>query len=150
MCQVSHVVNTIVHQAQVDQIALSPMKLQKILYFLYKEYYKEFDQALFAERFEAWIYGPVISEVYCAYQNRRDKNINQYMPDANGDLKKISLSTSPDFRKVFVSVWDRYKHYSGIELSKLTHSKDSAWTKAVATKNAFLSDNDIASEPDYT
>lgn len=149
MCQVSHVVNTIVHQAKKESISLSPMKLQKILYFLYKEYYKEFNQALFPERFEAWMYGPVVSDVYYAYQKRRKKNITEYMQDAGGNLKRITLDSSPDFQRVFIDVWDRCKCYSGIELSKLTHSQDSAWTKAVTSNKAFLDDDDIEAEPAY-
>lgn len=149
MCQVSHVVNTIVHQAQIEKIALSPMKLQKVLYFVYKQYLKTYKKALFSERFEAWVFGPVISDVYYAYKNRKDKNINEYMIDANGTLKMIDPNESPDFGKAFFNAWDRYKRFSGIELSSFTHSPNSAWTIAVSENRAFLSDIDIEAEDEY-
>lgn len=41
-----------------------PVKIQKILYFLYLEYLKEKKKKLFEEEFEAWVYGPVLRRVY--------------------------------------------------------------------------------------
>ncbi|WP_426605644.1 Panacea domain-containing protein [Spiroplasma endosymbiont of Glossina fuscipes fuscipes] len=41
-----------------------PVKLQKILYFLYLDYLKQYDEKLFDDEFEAWIYGPVIRKIF--------------------------------------------------------------------------------------
>lgn len=41
-----------------------PVKLQKILYFLYLDYLKQYDEKLFEDKFEAWVYGPVLRRVY--------------------------------------------------------------------------------------
>ncbi|MBH8623395.1 MULTISPECIES: Panacea domain-containing protein [Spiroplasma] len=41
-----------------------PVKLQKVLYFLYLDYLKQYDEKLFEDEFEAWVYGPVLRKVY--------------------------------------------------------------------------------------
>lgn len=46
---------------------ISNLKLQKILYLLYGEYYKETKQKLFEDNFVAWKLGPVILDVYSFY-----------------------------------------------------------------------------------
>ena len=53
--------NNLLQRAFTDKISISPMKLQKLLYFTYKHYLKSTNGIpLFAERFEVWKYGPVL------------------------------------------------------------------------------------------
>ena len=59
-----HVGNSILMRAFIENIDITPMKLQKLIYFTYQMYLKETDIPLFDERFETWKYGPVISSVY--------------------------------------------------------------------------------------
>lgn len=44
--------------------SLTPLKLQKILYYVYTTYLKKYDESLFPEPFQKWQYGPVVKEVY--------------------------------------------------------------------------------------
>ena len=60
------VANTFLARAKKEKIDISPMKLQKLIYILYKNYLKETKKKLFSDKFEVWKYGPVISEVYQA------------------------------------------------------------------------------------
>lgn len=53
MISALHVGNTILKRGQAEDIEITPMKLQRLLYIVYKEYYKRTNKALFAERFEA-------------------------------------------------------------------------------------------------
>ncbi len=46
---------------------ISNLKLQKILYFSWLEYYKRHGKPLFEEEFQAWKYGPVVPSVYYDY-----------------------------------------------------------------------------------
>lgn len=49
---------------------ISNLKLQKMLYFLWLDYFRRTGQSLFNEEFYAWQFGPVIPRVYnefCAY-----------------------------------------------------------------------------------
>ena len=149
VCQLAHVTNTILNKAKVERVPISQMKLQKLLYFLYKEYIQETGKPLFPERFEPWEYGPVISEVYYAFKDSGSKSLTRYLPDAEGKYQMINCDDNTEFGRIFNSVWNRYKNYSGIELSKLSHSQGGAWRKAVFNNNIFLTDSDIQNEPIY-
>lgn len=46
---------------------VSNLKLQKLLYFSWLEYYKLTGRPLFDEEFQAWKYGPVVPSVYYDY-----------------------------------------------------------------------------------
>lgn len=43
---------------------LTPLKLQKILYYVATSFLKSRDELLFPEPFQKWQYGPVVKEVY--------------------------------------------------------------------------------------
>ncbi|MBR6647500.1 MAG: DUF4065 domain-containing protein, partial [Clostridia bacterium] len=58
------VANNFIARALNENVPLTPMKLQKLIYFLYKEYLKTTGERLFTESFEVWQYGPVIASVY--------------------------------------------------------------------------------------
>ena len=144
--QLAHVVNTILYKAEEEDVNISPMKLQKLLYFIYMQYYSRTGTPLFAERFEPWEYGPVVSDVYYAYKNKKGPYIENYMRDAEGKLKRLALNAEPDLDQAFNTAWLKYKGFSGIELSQITHKEDGAWWKAAKNGRPFLSDEDIRSD----
>lgn len=149
MYQLAHVVNTLLYKAKGVHKSISPMKIQKLVYFLYGEYLYREKEALFAERFEAWPYGPVIDDIYQSFKDYRDRPIRRYMPDATGDLRRIVLEDDPAFAYCFNTVWAKYGNKTGIELSKLTHDTRSAWYKAASNGRTFLSDSDIQKEMEW-
>lgn len=140
--------NNILLLAKEDGIPVTPMKLQKLLYFLYRDYLKRTGEHLFADRFEAWKYGPVLSEVYYAFNEYRDKPIKKYYQDGDGNYYKVNETNNPAFKNVLYEVWNKYKDYNGIELSSITHQKGTAWRKAWNADKPFLDDDDIMSEED--
>lgn len=44
----------------------SQVKMQKILYFLSLDFYRKYNQFLFDNSFQAWIYGPVQPKAFSA------------------------------------------------------------------------------------
>ena len=46
---------------------ITNLKLQKMLYFIWVEYYQKYNEALFIDDICAWPLGPVIPEVYYEY-----------------------------------------------------------------------------------
>lgn len=46
---------------------ISNLKLQKLLYFIWIDFYKRTKKYLFDEEFHAWKFGPVIPEIYYKY-----------------------------------------------------------------------------------
>ncbi|MCL1993468.1 MAG: DUF4065 domain-containing protein [Spirochaetes bacterium] len=123
---------------------VTAMKIQKMLYFLYRDYLKETGVSLFSERFSAWKYGPVLESVYHTYKRFGANSITDY-----GGTPAYSIKEEGDdglLEKLLDKIWGISKPYNGIYLSQLTHQKESAWYKAWMAEQPFLNDDDISSD----
>ena len=122
------------------------MKLQKLLYFSHREYLKKTEHPLFNERFEPWPYGPVLPSVYEEFKSFRSDPITMFAKNADGSVSLLSEQGVPEACQAINTVWQKYKFWSGIELSKLTHQDGSAWRKAKDSRSPFLEEKDIRAE----
>lgn len=138
--------NTILYKAFNEGISVTPMKLQKLLYFAHREYLKKTGQPLFNERFEPWPYGPVLPSVYEEFKSFHADPITMFAKNADGSASLLSEKGVPAACQAINTVWLRYKPYSGIELSQMTHREGSAWHKAIEVKSPFLKEEDIKME----
>lgn len=138
--------NTILYRAFYEDIPITPMKLQKLLYFSYREFLKKTDFPLFSEQFEAWPYGPVLPSVYDEFKSFHSSPIKKFAKNADGSVSVISEQNAKEACEAIDTVWKRYKSWSGIELSKLTHLEGSAWRKAMDEHRTFLINEDIKEE----
>lgn len=94
---------------------LSPMRLQKLLYYAQGWSLAERNAPLFKEQIEAWAHGPVVPEVYQTFKGFGRVAI----PETEAAVDALSQEDSE-----FVSrVWDAYKGYSAISLSDMTHAE---------------------------
>ena len=144
-----NVANSIIGRSFSDGIPISPMKLQKLIYFTYKKYLQDTNGTpLFAERFEAWLYGPVVPSVYNEFSHYKDKPIKRHYLSNDGRAWSVDESSSEFFINALDFVWGKYKNDSGISLSMLTHKPNTAWHKATSGNpfKQYLSDNDIRTE----
>lgn len=95
--------------------AISPMKLQKLLYYAQGFSLALYDKALFQEDFEAWDCGPVIP---CVYQ--------QYKQYGNGAIPKIDLESFDNYTQVeknlLDDVYTAFGQYSAWALSEMSHN----------------------------
>lgn len=149
MYSVAHVANTLLVKAQESNSTLTPMKLQKLLYLLYKEYLKRTKQPLFPERFEPWRYGPVIGDIYQAFKKYGSGPIKGYYEDVDGKSYYLNVSVDGELKRAVEKVWDKYSGFDGIKLSRLTHFADGAWQDAYKNNRKLLEDNAIMSEPEF-
>lgn len=143
------IANTILERAKEENKDITPMKLQKLIYCLYKEYYKRFRIPMFNERFEVWKYGPVLRSVYDAFKEYGSNAIKDFAKSSDGSVYVIDQKVSKNFKVVFDKIWDLYSDYNGIVLSALTHQENTAWRKAFDRRQLYLTDSDIACEDDY-
>jgi uncharacterized phage-associated protein len=91
---------------------VTPMKLQKLLFFAQEEHLARTGNPLFEEDIEAWDYGPVVKEVWNVYQG-----------DAPIERAKVSPSKIDEAASQTIRiVWERYGKYDAWYLSELTHS----------------------------
>ncbi|MDJ1470923.1 DUF4065 domain-containing protein [Cytophagaceae bacterium DM2B3-1] len=122
------IANYFLAKGKADNKPLSPMKLQKLMYFAYGWYLATTNQRLFNEMIEAWRYGPVIPSVYEAFRHFGNSNITEPMPDFNTPVAKSGINDETA-QQILDVVWYVYSDLSAIALSNLTHEKGTPWYK---------------------
>jgi uncharacterized phage-associated protein len=145
MSSAIHAANNFIIRANKCAVKMSHLKLQKLLYILYARLLAKTDVSLFANRFEAWEHGPVITDLYNVFSKYGKEPIKEPHPDATGEIRFFVLSGA--FGKCFEAVWDKYAWRLGRDLVAKVCEKDSAWDKTVKRDSGalggFLLDEDI-------
>jgi uncharacterized phage-associated protein len=108
--------------AEEERDYLSPLRLQKLLYYVQGWSLALQGKAMFNNRIEAWVHGPVVPDVYRQYAKYGDQPIP---PD---DIKPPKDLSSEECSFI-ESVWRSYKGYSAISLREMTH-KEAPWIDA--------------------
>ena len=96
---------------------LTNLKLQKLLYYEQGYHLAQFDSPLFDEKIEAWMYGPVVPEVYNYYQ----QNGASVLP-----VEDDVIELTDDEEVMFAQVYEAYRDFSAIGLMNKTH-QESPW-----------------------
>ncbi len=124
--------NEFILRAQEDKIILSPMKLQKLLFFLYGRHLADTGEKLFNEPFAVWKYGPVVESVYYEFKCFGSDNITDFARDARGDayFPSRNSGTNERFFISFNKTWERYKNCMANYLVFLTHQQGTPWYRA--------------------
>lgn len=95
---------------------ITPLALQKALYYIQGFYYAFYKSFLFSEECQAWVYGPVYKDTYFRY---RDYKFDFVQRNKNFD-DTIFLSSE---KAILESVAKHICCYSGKVLEKFTHSE---------------------------
>ena len=123
---------------------MTPMKLQKLLYFAQGWYLAIQDKPLFSETVEAWKYGPVVPTIYRELRKYGSKPIEGRAKDIREDFLDLDISSEPllyapnvpsddkDTRKFLEKIYDVYGKFTGSKLSAMSHVKGGPWHKTVA------------------
>lgn len=143
------IANNVLNRAFAEKCRISPMKLQKILYFVASEYQKGTGRSLFSERFETWQYGPVLRSVYSEFRPFSRDYITRFAKDAENKSRMINEDADPVLQRVLNSVWAVTKGRSAVELSRITHMENSAWDKSFQDQRPFLSSANITADATY-
>lgn len=99
---------------------LTPLQLMKLTYIAHGWSLGLKRGDLFAERIEAWKYGPVIPELY---QATKKWGRNPIPFDSIEGPLEVDQDTADFLREVF----SKYGHMDGISLSALTHKPGTPW-----------------------
>lgn len=143
------IANNILSRAFAEKAYMSPMKLQKILYFVASEYHKATKRPLLEEPFSTWAYGPVVYSVYDEFRSFSKDNIKRYARDARGNVFVIDENQDIELKVALDRVWDKAKNIGAVKLSEITHLQDSAWDKAFQDDEPVLNPADIATDSTY-
>lgn len=139
------VANEFLQLAKAVRMPISPMKLQKLVYFAHGWLIGLKDRDLIDEPVEAWKFGPVIRSLYREFADCGNRPISQLSSDVvireRGvvDCVTPSLDDQPTEAKMARSltqrIWDVYGQFTAIQLSNLTHQEGTPWHR-VYTENA--------------
>jgi uncharacterized phage-associated protein len=138
--------NNILKRAFEQKVKVTPMKLQKLLFFVCKEYVYRTGNAPFSEQFEAWQYGPVLPSVYAEFQAYRKNPITKYCQDSIGDVYLANEKTNTILCECIDLVWRTYRNVDALSLSRLTHRANTAWSFAVNNDRNVITVQDIKME----
>ena len=101
---------------------ITPLALQKLLYYVQGFYYAFMNQFIFEENCEAWVHGPVFRDIYFKYREYRFDPIS--ICDTTDDL---NLAVSE--KAIIDSVIKNLSCYSGKILEVFTHA-ETPWLSA--------------------
>lgn len=105
---------------------VTPLMLQKLLYFAQGIYSALYGKPIFPEDCRAWIHGPVYPEVYDLF---RDFKYNPIDDARFALLEGTEDALTDDERKVIDLVVNTFGMYSGKVLEKITHN-EAPWVEA--------------------
>lgn len=137
------VANTFILKSAEENIPLTPMKLQRLIYLLYKQYYQKTGTKLFTECFEKWKYGAVLPSVHYCFRDFGANPITKFARNAYGSVEVAELGHGTDICRIFTEVWEKYRNFSPVYLSDIICRENTAWSRAV---NGILQDDDILNE----
>ncbi|MDX6806441.1 Panacea domain-containing protein [Terrihabitans rhizophilus] len=143
------VANAILEKSFQEKKPVSPLKLQKLLYYAHGYYSAAAGVPLIDQPFEAWEYGPVVPSLYREFRHCGNSPINSLASDYSWELEDFCpvppVSDDRKMRRVIDFVWEAYGDYSPIELSEMTHQPDSPWDRT-RKKNKGIKNADISQE----
>jgi uncharacterized phage-associated protein len=135
------VANYLIQHAKTYGEALTPMKVQKLVYFSHGWNLAIYADPLLLERFEAWKYGPVVPELYQdlkafgaepipspvqVYRVERDPHsLGAKLVTRTPDLE--DYGDIDPAKQLLDRIWVVYGRYTASQLSNATHAPGSPW-----------------------
>lgn len=133
---------------------VTPMKLQKLVFFAQAWHLKVLGVPLLDDHFSRWQHGPVIPALYHEFKDYGyhpiDRLATTLSREWNGGADNVPIIPAHDVSSwnLIDAVLDKYGHYDGVSLSALTHQPGSAWAQygpdgSVITYQQLLEDDTI-------
>ena len=121
------VANYFVQRSLADGTSLTPMKIVKLTYISHGWYLalSTDGSPLLSEAVQAWKYGPVVPSVYRAFKKYENGQITSL--EADPRTSSIPVIGEGEVNLFLNKIWEVYKHYSGLQLSTLTHKDNTPW-----------------------
>lgn len=124
------VANILIERSKMTGKPLTPLKLQKVMYFLTSEYAKETGgENLMLDNFQAWAYGPVVPAIYQEFKSFRANPITDYATDSQGYILKVTVAENPAFERTLSRVWGATASKTPTQLVVISQADGSAWSQ---------------------
>ncbi len=98
---------------------VSNLKLQKMLYYTWIDYYKKTQNALFLDDICAWQLGPVVPDVYYEYCSYAGTPI----------IEEYDINLLAEDQVLINSIIENYLYVSASSLVSRSHKKGGAWDR---------------------
>lgn len=142
MADATEFARAFIHLAQMEEPeadVLTPLRLQKLLYFLQGWSLALRNRPAFEDEIEAWAHGPVVRKVYGKFKVYGSGGIP---PD------KVRKPKLDDEDMAFTqAVWDAYKGFSAIRLRQITHLHE-PWRNARGDRKPTEKSDDVIERSD--
>lgn len=117
--------------AQLENVGLSNMKLQKLVFFSQVVSLKMFGIPVHGNASLAWDFGPVVRELYDLVHSlaiaRPSKQISLGEQDVATAFKDVEEIDDTDVLGLTRAIWKKFKSWTAFQLSDLTHRPGSPW-----------------------
>ena len=117
---------------------LTPMKLQKLVYYAHGWHLAVTGKPLITEPVQAWPFGPVIPQLYHDCKEYDDSPVTRKLTSMEllpGTMKFRTFTPeiegkSPEIdetKAILTKVWNTYSKFTSIQLSNMTHEAGTPW-----------------------
>ena len=114
------VANSLIEKGLVKGAALTPLQVMKLVYISHGWMLGLYNRILFRQPILAWLYGPVVSDIYDGLRKHRANGIDEKMEVQDEEFDEYEDD-------LIEQVYQKYGHLSGIRLSQLTHAPGTPW-----------------------
>jgi uncharacterized phage-associated protein len=114
------VANSLIERGMAESVALTPLQIMKLVYISHGWMLGLYNRSLFKQPVLAWLYGPVVSDIYHGLRKYRASGVDKKMG--------VEDETFDEYEDDLISqVYKKYGCLSGIRLSQLTHAPGTPW-----------------------
>lgn len=117
------------HRSMIDGDLITPLKMQKIVYYAYVWTLIKNNKKLFDDKIEAWPNGPVVVNLYHSLKKYNCRPIDIEFVGKSKDIYTILKKLPNNIKKTIDEVYDQYIIKSAFELVSLTHN-EKPWIEA--------------------
>ena len=128
------IANLILDEAEREDIKVTNLALQKLLYFAHGMHLRQYKGPLVSGYFEAWQYGPVHPSAYRAFNASGSEAIKSRAAGKDaltGHSRKLTVPDEPSVVQLVRDVVRSYGRLSPGRLVDLAHAKGSPWHHVV-------------------
>lgn len=118
----------------INKVEITPMGLQKLLYYIQVIYSYFFQKAIFISKCSAWEHGPVFGKIYYEYKQYGHNQIT------NETIEEIKLEEN--LKRVVDAVIKFFGCYSAKTLEFFTHNED-PWLNVENKKNKIIEKSEM-------
>jgi len=121
------IANYFIGKSLAEGRSITPMKLVKLVYIAHGWHLGNFGTPLITDAVEAWKYGPVIPVIYRQFKEYGGDRIGGQAVIVDRGRAVAPTVDDPHTKQFLDDVWEKYKRFSGGQLSAMTHRQDTPW-----------------------